>query len=103
MEYVDLDGETGQEILIGRQLTDQVLQSVSAYALENGEIVELMTASYSQFTTCDLDNGGRICLCCASTQRRAAVRQSCTGTGTIRCSADPRFRWRTTLRLSSGS
>ena len=59
VEYVDLDGETGQEILIGRQLTDQVLQSVSAYALENGEIVELMTASYSQFTTCDLDNDGR--------------------------------------------
>ena len=36
VEYVDLDGEAGQEILIGRQLTDQVLQSVSAYALENG-------------------------------------------------------------------
>ena len=41
------------------QLLLPVLQSVSAYALENGEIVELMTASYSQFTTCDLDNDGR--------------------------------------------
>lgn len=59
VEYVDLDGEAGVELLIGRQLSDQVLQSVSAYALEDGEIVELMTASYSQFTTCDLDNDGR--------------------------------------------
>ena len=58
VEYVDLDGEPGLEILIGRQLTDQVLQSVSAYALDSGEIVRLMTASYSQFTTCDLDNNG---------------------------------------------
>ena len=58
VEYVDLDGEPGLEILIGRQLSDQVLQSVSAYALDSGEIVRLMTASYSQFTTCDLDNNG---------------------------------------------
>ena len=55
---MDLDGEPGLEILIGRQLSDQVLQSVSAYSLEDGEIVRLMTASYSQFTTCDLDNNG---------------------------------------------
>ena len=48
VEYVDLDGEPGLEILIGRQLSDQVLQSVSAYALDSGEIVRLMTASYSQ-------------------------------------------------------
>ena len=58
VEYVDLDGEPGLEILIGRQLSDQVLQSVSAYSLKDGEIVRLMTASYSQFTTCDLDNNG---------------------------------------------
>ena len=31
---------------------------MSAYSLEDGEIVRLMTASYSQFTTCDLDNNG---------------------------------------------
>ena len=59
VEYVDLDGKAGLELLIGRQLTNQVLQSVSAYAMEDGEIVQLMTASYSQFTTCDLDNDGK--------------------------------------------
>ena len=59
VEYVNLDDGSGMELLIGRQLTDQVLQSVSAYALNDGKIVELMTASYSQFTTCDLDNDAR--------------------------------------------
>lgn len=59
VEYVDLDGDAGVEMLIGRQLSDQVLQSVSAYALHEGKITELMSASYSQFTVADLDNDGK--------------------------------------------
>lgn len=58
-EYADLDGEAGLELIIGRQLSDQVLQSVSAYRFENGEVLELMTANYSQFTLCDLDNNAK--------------------------------------------
>ena len=58
-EYADLDGEAGLELIIGRQLSDQVLQSVSAYRLDGGEVSTLMTANYSQFTLCDLDNNGK--------------------------------------------
>ena len=59
VEYADLDGEPGQELLIVRQLTDQVLQSVSAYSLKDGETCELMTASCSQLAVCDLDNNAK--------------------------------------------
>ncbi len=51
-----------------------------------------MTASYSQFTRCDLDNDGRADLFVLRFDARRAVRQSCTGTGTIRCERATRRR-----------
>lgn len=58
-QYEDLDGEPGVELILGRRLSDQVLQAVSVYALTDGTVSELMSASYSSFTLTDLDNDGR--------------------------------------------
>lgn len=58
VEYAQLDGADGMEIVIGRQVSDQVLQSVSAYRLAQGQPEELMSASYSEFTIADLDGDG---------------------------------------------
>ena len=58
VEYAQLDGEGGMEIVIGRQISDQVPQSVSAYRLVQGQPEELMSASYSEFTITDLDGDG---------------------------------------------
>ncbi|MCI8842704.1 MAG: hypothetical protein HFF08_01135 [Oscillospiraceae bacterium] len=57
-EYAQIDGKPGLEIILGRQVNDQVLQSMSVYALREGRAVELMSASYSAYTTCDLNNDG---------------------------------------------
>jgi len=59
VEYLQLDDKPGMEILIGRQLSDQVLQAMSAYTLTDGHVVELMSANYTQYTTADLDGDGR--------------------------------------------
>lgn len=59
VEYVDMDGNGGVEIVVGRQLSDQVIRSVSVYTLENDELVQLVTATYSKFMTTDLDNDNR--------------------------------------------
>ena len=59
VEYVQLDDKPGLEILIGRQLSDQVLQALSAYTLTDGHVVELLSANYSQYTSADLDGDGR--------------------------------------------
>lgn len=59
VEYVDMDGNGGVEIVVGRQLNDQVIRSVSVYTLENDELVQLVTATYSKFLTTDLDNDNR--------------------------------------------
>lgn len=58
VEYVQIDGEPGQEIVLGRQISDQVLQSMSVYTLRDKRIVELMSANYTEYTTVDLDASG---------------------------------------------
>ena len=58
-DYVELDDKPGSEIIIGRRLSDQVLQAMSAYTLVDGRIVELMSANYTEYTVADLDNDGR--------------------------------------------
>lgn len=58
VEYVQLNDKPGVEIIIGRQLSDQVLKSMSAYTLTDGHVVELMSANYTQYLSADLDGDG---------------------------------------------
>lgn len=58
VEYVDIDGQPGDELVVGRQVSDQVLRSVSVYSFAGGNAAQLMTANYSKFVTCDLDANG---------------------------------------------
>ena len=55
VEYANIDGEAGLEILLGRSLSDQILQSLTVYAYRNGQTAELMSCNYSEFRTVDLD------------------------------------------------
>lgn len=59
VEYVDIDDSPGREMVIGRQVSDQVLRSVSVYSFAGGEAEQLMSASYAKFLTCDLDADGK--------------------------------------------
>ena len=55
VEYAQIDGEPGLEIILGRQLSGQILQSLSVYSIREGRLVELMSANYTEFTIVDLD------------------------------------------------
>ncbi len=59
VEYVDLDGQPGLEILVGRKISDQVLQSLSVHACRDGRMVELLTTNYLEFRTADLNGDDR--------------------------------------------
>ncbi|MBR4864309.1 MAG: hypothetical protein IKU07_07025 [Oscillospiraceae bacterium] len=59
VEYVDMDGRSGTEIVVGRQLSDQVIRSVTVYTFTDGELVKLMSANYTKFLTTDLDNNNQ--------------------------------------------
>lgn len=59
VEYVQLDEQPGLEILVGRRLSDQILQSLSAHSYENGTLSELMSTNYTEYTVADLDSDDR--------------------------------------------
>lgn len=58
VEYVQMDGVPGFEIVVGRQVSDQVVRSVSVYSLMGGQLEQLLTANYSEFLCCDLNGDG---------------------------------------------
>ena len=58
VEYVEMDGKAGVEIVVGSQLSDQVLRSVAVYTFKDGQVQQMMTANYIKFLTEDLDKDG---------------------------------------------
>ncbi len=58
VEYVQMDGTGGLEIVVGSQLSNQVLRSVSVYTFAEGQIQQMMSANYTKFLTDDLDKDG---------------------------------------------
>lgn len=55
VEYVNMDDRGGVEIVVGRQLSDQVIRSVSVYTLADDQLVQLISVNYYRLLTTDLD------------------------------------------------
>jgi len=55
VEYMEIDHTPGCEIVVGRQVSNQLMGNVSVYSFKNGNAKQLMTSGYSRFLTCDLD------------------------------------------------
>lgn len=55
VEYVQMDDRPGLELVVGRQVSNQVLRSVSVYSFSGEQQETLMSAGYAKFLTCDLD------------------------------------------------
>ena len=55
VEYVRMSEGGGLQLVVGRQLSNQVLRSVSVYSMVNGQMEQVMSASYSKFICHDLD------------------------------------------------
>ncbi len=82
VEYAELDDKPGCELIIGRQLSDQVLRSVSVYSFTERGADLLLMNGYAKFLTCDLDEDGRSELLVlrpgeAESERGMAVLYSC--------------------------
>ena len=59
VEYVDIDGKPGLEMVVGRLVSNQVRRSLSVYTFAGGTPEQIMTANYLKFLTCDLDEDGQ--------------------------------------------
>ncbi len=55
VEYIQMDENPGLEMVVGRQVSDQLMRSVSVYTFSGGEAEQLMTANYQTFVTLDMD------------------------------------------------
>lgn len=61
VEYSDVDGDGVLEIILGFQMSDQVLQYVGIYDVSDGFSLSLLAAgSYTEYKTADLDADGAV-------------------------------------------
>ncbi len=59
VEYAQVDDRPGLEIVVGRQVSEQVVRSVAVYRFTSGFARQLMNASYFRMVTEDFDSNGR--------------------------------------------
>lgn len=55
VQYVNFTGRDGLDIVIGRQVSEQVVRPVSVYTMVDGKMVQLLTTQYTRFVSTDLD------------------------------------------------
>ncbi len=84
VEYVQFDEKPGCELVLGFQVSDQVLRSVAVYSFHSGDAELLLLNGYTKFLPCDLDSNGCQELMVlrpgeAETERGMAVLYSCEG------------------------
>ena len=56
VEYVQMDGIGGVEIVVGCKISQQVSRSVSVYTLSEGTINQVLSTNYTKFLPCDLNH-----------------------------------------------
>ena len=54
VQYEDIDGKPGLELVVGRQVSDQLMGSVAVYSFSSGRAERLVNAGYSKLLTMDL-------------------------------------------------
>lgn len=55
VEYAQMNDQPGYEIIVGRQVSDQVVRSVCVYTMVGQQMEQVMSASYTKFLCYDLD------------------------------------------------
>lgn len=75
VEYAQLDDVPGLEIVVGRQVSNQIVQSLSVYTYTGSSQKELMSAVYSEFKVVDLDENEmkEVLVLRLETEERASV------------------------------
>ncbi len=54
VEYAEIDGKPGVELVVGRRVSDQLMGSVAVYSFASGRAERLLNAGYSKFVTYDM-------------------------------------------------
>lgn len=55
VEYADIDGKPGMELVVGLQVSNEVLHTLSVYSFASGQPKKLLGTSYTRYLTVNLD------------------------------------------------
>lgn len=58
IEYVNMDDHPGLELVVGRQVSDMVIRSVSIYTFSDGQSIQQVSTNYYKMVTADMDADG---------------------------------------------
>ena len=58
VEYVQMDGKGGAELLVGTRISEQVYRSAVVYRYVAGKTLPIMSTSYVRLLTCDMNGNG---------------------------------------------
>lgn len=58
VQYVEFDGYSGVDLVVGRRINDQVTKIASVFSFASGQSEQVMSSIYAKFLTCDLDEDG---------------------------------------------
>lgn len=58
VQYRDVDGCPGMELVVGRRINDQLTRIASIYSFASGQAEQIISTIYTRFITCDLDEDG---------------------------------------------
>ena len=56
VEYIQMDEKPGVEMVVGRQISDQLVRSVSVYTFSSGKAEKLISVNYKKFITADFND-----------------------------------------------
>ena len=59
VEYIQMDSKPGMEIVVGRQVSDQLVRSLSVYTFADGKMRQLTSANYRKFVALDINQDGQ--------------------------------------------
>ena len=59
VEYIQMDGEPGLELVVGRQVSDQVMRNLTVYRFRDELPEQLLTVNYRKYLTLDMDGNAR--------------------------------------------
>ena len=59
VEYIQLDGEPGLELVVGRQVSEQVLRNMTVYTFRSGTAEQLLNVNYQKYLTMDMNKDSR--------------------------------------------
>ena len=59
VQYADIDGKPGCELVVGTQLNEKVTRTVSLYSFASSHVEKIKSMIYVKLVVCDLDSDGR--------------------------------------------